>query len=266
MGFYACYLLNSQQPGKETKAYVGSTPDPVRRIRQHNGEIQGGAKKTAKLRPWAMVLVVFGFPSSIAALQFEWAWQKPFASRHVKTASKRQDLAAKLAVLAEMLDAEQWIRWPLKVHITCGSVRDRFVKLRNVNVSFGTLRELPFRSSLEEYVVDRFAYVEAHRTRCSVCSDPIDTLNPPSFIICPATPGCTMAAHLSCLARHLIESENSPVDEPFQIIPVSGPCPECEEKLSWGDLITCQQLYHNAYGGDDGDGGGGGVMMDASEN
>ncbi|KAI8835486.1 hypothetical protein BJ741DRAFT_533983 [Chytriomyces cf. hyalinus JEL632] len=74
---YACYLLKCLQPGKETKCYVGSTPDPIRRLRQHNGEIQGGAKKTSKARPWRMVVVVHGFPNKIAALQFEWAWYQP---------------------------------------------------------------------------------------------------------------------------------------------------------------------------------------------
>lgn len=32
--------------------YVGSTTDHLRRLRQHNGEIKGGGRYTAKHRPW----------------------------------------------------------------------------------------------------------------------------------------------------------------------------------------------------------------------
>lgn len=49
--FYGCYLLISLSPLAKNVVYIGSTPDPKKRIRQHNGEIAGGAKKTMKKRP-----------------------------------------------------------------------------------------------------------------------------------------------------------------------------------------------------------------------
>lgn len=66
------------------RTYIGSTPSPPRRIRQHNGELTQGAWKTQNNRPWVMQLIVHGFPSKLAALQFEWAWQHPWISRHLR--------------------------------------------------------------------------------------------------------------------------------------------------------------------------------------
>lgn len=54
--------------------YAGVSPDPVRRLRQHNGEISGGAKyTTSKGSGWTHVCLVDGFRDKIEAMQFEWA-------------------------------------------------------------------------------------------------------------------------------------------------------------------------------------------------
>jgi structure-specific endonuclease subunit SLX1 len=68
---YVVYMLRSiARPGC---TYIGSTPNPGRRVRQHNGEIKGGAARTSRgdKRPWEMVAVVAGFPGAVAALKFE---------------------------------------------------------------------------------------------------------------------------------------------------------------------------------------------------
>jgi len=54
--------------------YAGVSPDPVRRLRQHNKEISGGAKYTTSKGPgWTHVCLVRGFTNKIEAMQFEWA-------------------------------------------------------------------------------------------------------------------------------------------------------------------------------------------------
>ena len=81
--FIGCYLLQSVNRLYKTSTYIGFTTDPRRRLRQHNGTKQG-AQRTKRKRPWDMVVTVYGFPSKVAALQFEWAWQNPRKSRLVK--------------------------------------------------------------------------------------------------------------------------------------------------------------------------------------
>jgi len=54
--------------------YAGVSPDPLRRLRQHNGELKGGAKYTTGKGPgWTHVCLVEGFRTKIEAMQFEWA-------------------------------------------------------------------------------------------------------------------------------------------------------------------------------------------------
>ena len=68
---HMCYVLKSLSK----KIYVGYTIDFNRRIRQHNGEIVGGAKKTEKARPWTPICKIKGFYDKSSALRFEWRIQ-----------------------------------------------------------------------------------------------------------------------------------------------------------------------------------------------
>ncbi|KAI3901027.1 hypothetical protein MKW92_014040 [Papaver armeniacum] len=86
-GFYACYLLCSLCPRFKGHTYIGYTVDPCRRIRQHNGEKTNGAVRTKRKRPWEMMLCIYGFPTNVSALQFEWAWQHPIESLAVRQAA-----------------------------------------------------------------------------------------------------------------------------------------------------------------------------------
>jgi predicted GIY-YIG superfamily endonuclease len=54
--------------------YAGVSPDPVKRLRKHNGELSGGAKYTlSKGTGWTHVCLVHGFQTKQQSLQFEWA-------------------------------------------------------------------------------------------------------------------------------------------------------------------------------------------------
>ena len=56
------------------KTYAGVSPNPTRRLRQHNKELVGGAKYTTAHAPgWVHICLVHGFQNKIQAMQFEWA-------------------------------------------------------------------------------------------------------------------------------------------------------------------------------------------------
>ncbi|CAA7037932.1 unnamed protein product [Microthlaspi erraticum] len=111
-GFFACYILTSLSPRHKNHTYIGFTVNPRRRIRQHNGEITSGAYRTKKKRPWEMVLCIYGFPTNVSALQFEWAWQHPRESLAVREAAAAfksfTGFASKIKLAYTMLNLPAW--------------------------------------------------------------------------------------------------------------------------------------------------------------
>ena len=82
--------------------YAGVSPTPIRRLRQHNGEISGGAKYTTSCGPgWKHKCMVRGFQDKIQAMQFEWA-VKHQAPRNVGGMDSR------LKKLVKVLEKERW--------------------------------------------------------------------------------------------------------------------------------------------------------------
>jgi predicted GIY-YIG superfamily endonuclease len=84
------------------RTYAGVSPTPERRLRQHNGEIKGGAKYTTSSGPgWVHRCIVKGFQTKIQAMQFEWA-VKHEAPRNVG------GLESRMKKLAKVLTKEKW--------------------------------------------------------------------------------------------------------------------------------------------------------------
>lgn len=73
------------------RTYVGVTNNYKRRLRQHNGELVGGAKATrSSLTKWRPYYVVRGFPDRRTALQLEWRLHRKYKGPKGKTALARR--------------------------------------------------------------------------------------------------------------------------------------------------------------------------------
>lgn len=75
---HSCYIIKSISTGR---LYIGYTLDFTRRLRQHNGEIVGGAKRTSKGRPWTPICIIKGFLDNSSALRFEYRLQHNYKGR-----------------------------------------------------------------------------------------------------------------------------------------------------------------------------------------
>ncbi|KAM0273260.1 hypothetical protein ACHAQH_008357 [Verticillium albo-atrum] len=129
---YTVYILRSTV--RHASLYIGSTPNPPRRLKQHNGLVRGGAARTSRssLRPWEMIAIVSGFPSMIAALKFEWALTNPHLSLHIPSESRisrsagvkrnghpkrpRPGITSIMSNLHLLLRVPSFERWPLRLH------------------------------------------------------------------------------------------------------------------------------------------------------
>ena len=110
---HLCYILKS---AVSNRTYIGYTTNFTRRIRQHNGEIVGGAKRTRKWRPWYPICLIRGFYESSSALRFEYRLQHP----HCKRKAGEDAITFTLQTLVNLINngdgsviKENKISWPV---------------------------------------------------------------------------------------------------------------------------------------------------------
>ncbi|XP_034526060.1 structure-specific endonuclease subunit SLX1 [Ailuropoda melanoleuca] len=235
--FFGVYLLYCLNPRHRGRVYVGFTVNPARRVQQHNGgRKKGGAWRTSGRGPWEMVLIVHGFPSAVAALRFEWAWQHPHASRRLAHVGPRVRSEAAfpfhLRVLAHMLRAPPWARLPLTVRWLRADFRRELCPPPppHMPLAFGPP---PPRAPAPRSRSGTSADAESEPDQgteacCALCALSFQDEEGP---LCCPHPGCRLRAHVICLAEEFLQ------EEPGQLLPLEGQCPGCKNSLLWGDLI-----------------------------
>lgn len=100
---WSCYFIRSTT---SNRTYNGSTNNLTRRLRQHNGEIKGGAYRTQIGRPWEYFAVLSGLPNHINALSCEWRLRYP-SNKHKKE-SKYKGINGRIIGLNDVLKLDKW--------------------------------------------------------------------------------------------------------------------------------------------------------------
>ena len=80
---HLCYILKSAKH-LSNYTYNGYTVNIQRRIRQHNGEITGGARTTKAKRPWEYIMIIASSDEAFnknRALSLEWHLRYPTNKR-----------------------------------------------------------------------------------------------------------------------------------------------------------------------------------------
>lgn len=223
---YYCYLLKSHVTEQSSRTYVGFTTQPLRRLRQHNGEIKGGARKTSRHRPWSHILVISGFPNKIVALQFEWQFQHPTVSRVLKHDAARLKnnggYKYKMNVLLALLSTPLWKQLRLKVHFFDHKAYQYFTKLSQRYDSHTFFYEQCNHEALSSMgkIDKRHSNFSVGALSCVVCQEGAVV---GAMWSCPS---CAALTHVICSAKS------------SGLIPTKGVCQACGICLAWVDVIS----------------------------
>ncbi|KAH0478290.1 MAG: uncharacterized protein KVP18_002263 [Porospora cf. gigantea A] len=193
------YLL--QSVNRPETSYIGFTNQPKRRLRQHNREIKGGARKTATSRPWVMSLVVSGFMSTVQALQFEWSLNNPRRSRLYTTCpKKRKSFSTNVENCIRLLASPKFRALGLDVWLLEESARAAFRKGQAAQLvdtwPLVEMYEASFDAMLEGWPEVELEAGFEPSSACVVCSK--DFLVERPVLRCRE---CSGAFHPACLAR-----------------------------------------------------------------
>ena len=148
--WYVYMLTNSSS----TIPYIGKTNDLERRLRQHNGEISGGAKRTHRALKhntlWKRELCVSGFIDERAALHFENRFQRE--RRTVSKCKKSQTALEKgLDALARTMSRDKPTRaalpissYGIKINFENEESRSTYAKFSNITEIISTNQFINF--------------------------------------------------------------------------------------------------------------------------
>lgn len=106
MSKYWCYILYNTDEKYKNYTYCGFTINPTHRLKQHNGEIKGGAKATRNKGHWEFLFLITGFETKKNALSCEWKLKHP---DNLKRKNKKYNgIDGRILSINEVLTLNKW--------------------------------------------------------------------------------------------------------------------------------------------------------------
>lgn len=223
---YFCYLLNSRRTPTSKATYIGFSTQPIHRLRQHNGELVAGARKTSKYRPWIHIAIVAGFPNKITALQFEWQWQHPARTRIPGSVpvSKRSGYKRCLDDLVGLLSKGLWKQLNLNVLFPTEELMGEFQRLPGSDVTTVSLiSPESFKPTAESEESTKQRPVTSAML-CTLCNQSL--ISDMHFWSCAS---CDTSFHVVCTAKHSSDGDS--------IVPERGTCSVCNFSYPWSEVV-----------------------------
>ena len=104
-----CYILRNKDQRYAHLTYNGSTNNPKRRLRQHNGEISGGAVYTKRAPAnWEIYFLMTGFPDHKNTLSCEWRMKHTEGKPRCQRPSQHRGPAGRIVAMNDILKLEKW--------------------------------------------------------------------------------------------------------------------------------------------------------------
>ncbi|KJH53314.1 hypothetical protein DICVIV_00437 [Dictyocaulus viviparus] len=189
-----------------------------------------------------MVCIIHGFPNSVAALRFEWAWQNPEKSRAIKNlvlrkARKETPFTYRLRIACHLMNCRPWnnfaltFRWLLPLEEK--PFPEEIPPPMHVRKMYGLVEKLN-----SEVPSEKARFIE--KGVCHLCGKEICKLN--HLVRCQSR-SCAIHFHAKCLAANGLGNIRQ------LLYPVQGNCPRCSQNYLWGDVIRDQRmiiLYNDA--------------------
>lgn len=245
MGYFV-YLLRSKH--HKGASYIGFSTDVRHRLRQHNGEVKGGARHTSKYSPWTHVCVVSGFMNKSMALMFEWHWQHPSRSLVLKEAARGvkhhgRGPLGKLLLLSALLGDRMWTQCELTVNFLEDEGWKAFEKIKekysfSASITWTRVEsdDLDIMTKAQPCFIDAANRAKSTAENlgsevvCAICRGEVETSKDKYLWCCSE---CGTAQHILCSASgamEIIRKEENQRKNTY--LPTSYTCHRCRGTVS----------------------------------